>query len=330
SGNTIYHWDPNTQQVSVFFSPSGGANGLVLDHEGNLLAAQQNKRTVARISNGVETTIAERYEGKRLNSPNDIVIKSDGNMFFTDPPYGVTKAQEELGFYGIYRLSPNGTLTLLDKTLKKPNGIVFSPDESKLYVSDTEERRVYVWDVLEDATLANRKEFAYMSPRGNADGMTVDEEGNLYCTGPIGIWIYAADGTILDTIPIPGQVTNCAFGGEDGKTLFVTAGSSLYKVSNAKVTTIQDRELDEFIPLEVNYPNPVTQQVNIPVYLKEKQKVKLEIRDTKGETLALVAEQDLSEGRHHFVWNTQATAAGTYFVCLSYGEKMYSRAFVIE
>ncbi len=228
--NIVYMWSPESG-VSQYLNPSGNSNGLALDDRNRLILAQHGKRQVARIdANGAETALATHFNGKRLNSPNDIAVKSDGSVFFTDPPYGISPEQEELGFYGIYRLSPSGTLQLLDNSLQRPNGIAFSPDESRLYVGDSEGRTIFVWNVADDTLITDKKKFAYMDATGYTDGMKVDEKGNLYATGPFGVWVYAPDGTVLDTVKVPGQTTNCNWGDDDRKTLYITSGSAVYRI----------------------------------------------------------------------------------------------------
>lgn len=230
----IYKWSPDSV-TTVFLEPSGNSNGLSFDKNGNLILAQHGERSIARLeTDGSQTVLASHYEGKKLNSPNDIAVKSDGSIFFTDPPYGISKEQEELGYYGIYRISPAGEVQLLDKTLRRPNGIVFSPDEKKLYVNDCEAKIIYMWDVVSDTAIANKKQFAVTNLDGyGVDGMKVDLHGNLYSTGPNGLWVFSPDGTLLKTIEVPGQVTNCNWGGKDGNTLLITSGSEVYSLSSS-------------------------------------------------------------------------------------------------
>jgi gluconolactonase len=183
----------------VFRQPSGQANGNTRDREGRLITCEHKNRRVSRTEkDGRVVTLAERFEGKRLNSPNDVVVKSDGSIYFTDPPYGIGREQEELGFYGVYRLTADGTLTLLVRDFVRPNGLAFSPDESKLYVDDSQEGPHPVFDVRKDGTLANGRVFAELKApgkRGVPDGMKVDTRGNVYCTGPEGVWVFDKSGT---------------------------------------------------------------------------------------------------------------------------------------
>ncbi|MEG4580343.1 SMP-30/gluconolactonase/LRE family protein [Microcoleus sp. MON1_C5] len=231
--NIIYKLASN-QQVEVFRTPSGKANGNTLDKENRLLTGEHENRRVSRTEkDGKVITLADKYEGKRLNSPNDLVVKSDGSIYFTDPSYGVTKDQEELGFYGVYRLASDGKLTLLVKDLVLPNGIAFSPDEQKLYVNNSEAGYIAVFDVKPDGTVTNERLFADLkdaSQSGVPDGLKVDVEGNVYTTGPGGVWIFSPDGKLLGKISVPETATNVAWGESDRKTLYITANTSLYRI----------------------------------------------------------------------------------------------------
>ena len=231
--NIIYKFGSN-QQVEVFRRPSGKANGNTLDKENRLLTAEHENRRVSRTEKeGKVITLVDRYQGKRLNSPNDLVVKSDGSIYFTDPRYGITKEQEELGFYGVYRLAADGKLTLLVKDLVLPNGIAFSPDEQKLYVNNSEAGYIAVFDVKPDGTVTNQQLFAELkdaSQRGVPDGLKVDVEGNVYSTGPGGVWIFSPDGKLLGKISVPETATNLAWGESDRKTLYITGSTSLYRI----------------------------------------------------------------------------------------------------
>ncbi|MDP8933886.1 MAG: SMP-30/gluconolactonase/LRE family protein, partial [Cyanobacteriota bacterium] len=231
--NIIYKFGSN-QQVEVFRRPSGKANGNTLDKENRLLTAEHENRRVSRTEkDGKVITLADRYEGKRFNSPNDLVVKSDGSIYFTDPSYGVSKDQEELGFYGVYRLASDGKLTLLVKDLVLPNGIAFSPDEQKLYVNNSEAKYIAVFDVKPDGTVTNERLFADLkdaSQGGVPDGLKVDLEGNVYSTGPGGVWILSPDGKLLGKISVPETATNLAWGESDRKTLYITGSTSLYRI----------------------------------------------------------------------------------------------------
>ena len=230
--DTLYKWTTNGK-LFVFRHPAGNPNGNTLDREGRLITAQHNRKLTRTEKNGKVTILAERYQGKRLNSPNDVVVKSDGSIYFTDPPYGIKKEQEELGFYGIYRWKPDGTVTLLNKQMVRPNGIALSPDEKKLYVSDSKKLHIRVFDVNAQGTLTNSKVFAELpgpTNKGLPDGIKVDVKGNVYCSGSGGVWIFSPTGQLLHKITVPQSVTNLAWGDKDYKTLYITAGSSIYRI----------------------------------------------------------------------------------------------------
>lgn len=235
--NKMRRWDADAG-MTVFRDPSGKSNGLTYDKGGHLIACEHANRRVSRTTaDGQVLTIASHYEGKRLNSPNDVVVKSDGSIYFTDPPYGLSAAygvesEKELDFQGVYRLAPNGdTLTLLVDDFDRPNGLCFSPDESILYINDTERMHVRAFDVQPDGTIANDRVFGEEEgDTGKPDGMKADIHGNVYLTGPDGIWVFAPDGTHLGIILVPERAANLAWGGDDWKSLFITASTSVYRV----------------------------------------------------------------------------------------------------
>ncbi len=211
SGNKIYSWTVE-DGIKIFLDPSGKTNGLAIDTEGRLVMAQQEYRRMSRMeTDGSITPIATHFEGLRLNIPNDVAVKSDGSVFFTDPPIGISAAQQELDFSGIFRISLNGTLYLLDKTVLNPNGIAFSRDESICYVSDSEDKEVYAWNV-EDTVITNKRLFTTIGGNGYIDGMTTDDQGRLYVASPLGIQVFEENGTSADTIRIGKQCSNCSWG----------------------------------------------------------------------------------------------------------------------
>lgn len=233
--NRIYRWEPG-KGLTVLREPSGNSNGLTLDREGRLIACEHGNRRVSRTeADGRVVSLAERYQGKRLNSPNDVVVRSDGSIYFTDPPYGVQPEQRELDFQGVYRLAPDGTLTLLVGDFERPNGLCFSPDEKVLYIADTARRHVRAFEVLPDGSLGKGRIFADVSTAppslvGGPDGMKVDEEGNLYVTNTDGVWVISPEGKHLGTIITPERPANCAFGDADRRSLYITARTSVYRV----------------------------------------------------------------------------------------------------
>ncbi len=238
--HVVNRWSPDGTVTAYMQSAErAGYNGLTLDKQGRLILCEQNgRRLVRRESDGRITVLAERFEGKRLNSPNDVVVAADGSIYFTDPPYGLPKGLNdpgrELAFCGVYRLR-DGKLTLLTRELSAPNGLAFSPDGKALYVANSDPKRKIVmrYAVLQDGTLSNGRVFADVTAEtaeGLPDGMKVDVKGNLYCTGPGGIWVFSVEGKVLEKIVAPEVPANCAFGGADGKTLFMTARMGLYRV----------------------------------------------------------------------------------------------------
>ena len=245
--NRIMKWTPDGK-VAEFRKPSGytgppapegayvGSNGLTLDKDGRLTICEHGDRRVTRIEkDGKVTVLADKYQGKRLNSPNDAVYKSDGSLYFTDPPYGLfDEKKKELDFQGIYRLSANGKLQLLKKELCRPNGLAFSPDEKTLYVanSDPEKKLWMAYDVAVNGTLSKGRVFFDVTSEkeeGLPDGLKVDSQGNVYCTGPGGVWVFSPDAKHLGTIKPTEVPANCHWG-DDGKTLYMTARKGLYRV----------------------------------------------------------------------------------------------------
>ena len=250
NANTIYKYNPAGAKLSVFKTQSGysgmdiaeyvqpGSNGLALDPQGRLTINEHGNRRVTRIEkNGALTVLADRYQGKRLNSPNDLVYRSDGTLFFTDPPFGLPKVyddpRKELGYSGVFALH-RGALKLVGSDLKGPNGIALSPDEKYLYVGnwDPERKVVMRYEIGAEAMLSNGKVFFDMTSAAGEDaidGIKVDREGNLYVSGPGGLWIISPAGKHLGTVVTPKHPHNLAWG-DDGKTLYLTAQGSLYRM----------------------------------------------------------------------------------------------------
>jgi gluconolactonase len=250
--NSVFKWQEG-KGVTLFLKPSGysgsapfegkepGSNGLAFDSSGRLVLAQHGDRRIARRENdGRITVLVDRYQGKRLNSPYDLVYRSNGDLYFTDPPFGLAKAfddpKKELPYQGVYRLSSNGKLTLLISDIKAPNGIAFSPDEKKLYVSDVDFNRAAwrVYEVNKDGTVSNGRVFADASkwkkePFFGPDGFKLDKEGNLFGARPGGISIFAPDGTHLGNIELGSPTSNVAWG-DDGSVLYITANTAIYRI----------------------------------------------------------------------------------------------------
>ena len=228
--NTVYKWTPGEKAVE-YLNPSGHSNGLAFDGEGSLLLAQHDGAVARLRDDKTKSVIIDEYNGKRLNSPNDLTVKSDGAIYFTDPPFGVEDENRELDFSGVYRYTESNGLQLLTDVFELPNGIVFSPDEKHLYVNDSETNQIRVFDVNSDGTLSEGSIFATMeaSADGAADGMKVDTDGNLYSTGPGGLWIFAPSGELLQQFDTP-YITNLAWGGADRQTLYMTSPSAVLEL----------------------------------------------------------------------------------------------------
>ena len=229
---TIYRYVPGSSP-EPYLTPSGNSNGLTFDHLGRLLACEHGGRRVSRMGDaGSMETLADRYDGKRLNSPNDIVVHSSGAIFFTDPPYGIDPDPGEQGFNGVYRLDTDGTVTLLNRNMNRPNGLALSLDESILYVDDTLNRHVLAYPLGADLDAGEPTVLLDMASeaRGGPDGMKLDSEGNLYVTGPGGLWVATPEGEHLGTLEFPQLPANLCFGGADYRTIFITARTGLYSI----------------------------------------------------------------------------------------------------
>lgn len=231
--NKIYKLTPNNQ-VTIFREPSNNSNGLTQDKQGRLIACEHGTRRVTRTEKeGSITVLATQFNGKKLNSPNDIVVKSDGSIYFTDPPYGIKPGQQEQPIQGVYRLSPDSKeLIVVADDFDKPNGLAFSVDEKQLYIADSERRHIRVFDILADGKLANGRIFYDMKTDkpGLPDGMKIDVQGHIYCTGGGGVWVFNSEGKHLGTIVTPEVPTNCAWGDDDLQSLYITAQTSVYKI----------------------------------------------------------------------------------------------------
>ncbi|RJP33936.1 MAG: SMP-30/gluconolactonase/LRE family protein [Candidatus Omnitrophota bacterium] len=215
--------------ASVWRELSGNSNGLTFDREGRLIACEHGNRRVTRTEkDGTITVIADQFKGKRLNSPNDCVVRSDGMIFFTDPPYGIGRQEREQPCNGVYRVIPGNEPVLLVDDFQMPNGIAFSSDESILYIADSSDKNhVRKFQVEKDGTLGNGEIFAEI---GTPDGIKVDDNGNLYATSNEGVVVFNPSGERIATIDVPEQPANCAFGGKENTFLFITARTGLYAV----------------------------------------------------------------------------------------------------
>lgn len=234
--SVIWEYDPNAPAsedtpLTVFRQPSDHANGLGLDPQGRLIACEHATRRVTRTeADGQIVPLADLYQEMKLNSPNDNISRSDGTLYFSDPSYGIPAGQSsELGYRGLFRLDTSGTLHLEDSDFSQPNGVALSPDESVLYVSDSQAGFVRRYDVAADGSLSGAAPFV-ADTGGGGDGMAMDDEGNLYVTKVGGILVVRPDGTPWGEFALPANPTNCSFGGADRKTLYITTFPALYRV----------------------------------------------------------------------------------------------------
>ncbi len=234
----LLRWDEQTGKVAPFRQPSGYVNGNTLDREGRLISCEHGARRVTRTEHdGSITTLADRWQGDRLNSPNDVVVRSDGSIWFTDPPYGILgdyeghRAEQEVDGCHVYRIDPlTGETSMVAGDFTRPNGLAFSLDERSLLVADTEERHVRVFDVRDDGTLAGGRVFAEHSGEGSFDGLRLDDAGRVWAAVGSSVHCYDPDGTLLGRLILPESVSNLVFGGPKRNRVFITATTSLYSV----------------------------------------------------------------------------------------------------
>lgn len=236
-GDHLRRWKAGNG-VSTFRKPCAQSNGLAWDRQGRLIVCEHATSTVTRTeSDGRSTVIASHYNGKELNSPNDVVVKSDGGIYFTDPTYGRGEYYGNprptvLDFRGVYRAEPDGKgLTLLADDFGQPNGLCFSLDEKRLFVNDTDRKHIRVFDVKPDGTLADGRVWAETTGTepGAPDGMKIDTQDNVYCCGPGGIHVFDAAARLLGIIKVPEYTANFCFGDDDFRSVFVTASTSVYR-----------------------------------------------------------------------------------------------------
>jgi gluconolactonase len=325
-GDKIYKWSDDSG-TTPYRDPSGRSNGLTLDLDGNIVVAGHSARHVARLESPDSITIlASHYDGKKFNSPNDIVVKSDSSIFFTDPLYGLNDigGTSELGFCGIYRISPSGKVQLLDDTFSAPNGICFSPDESMLYVSESDpsKRKIYVWDVVNDSTITNKRIFVSVSYPNNydlyLDGMKVDADGRLYSCSALGVVVYNTAGVPVDTIEVPNSVTNCNWGDEDGKTLYITATNGVYKI-RINYTSISNPERSGLKSFRLHgiYPNPFNPSTTIRYELSKMSRVDISIYNLLGQKIDTLISEQQAAGPYKLQWQPSGLSSDVYICQIS-------------
>jgi gluconolactonase len=253
--NTLYKWD-DKNGLNIYLRPAGfaigdnpsgdesGSNGLYIHPKsGKLILCDHGNRCLAELNeqNWSKKIIVDKFDGKRFNSPNDVVIRSDGHLYFTDPPYGLQGGDDnpakELDFSGVFHLSPDGQLDIITKELPRPNGIILSPDEKTLYVANSSSNAIWMaYDVAADGSVSNGRLFydgnhlVAEGKQGGCDGMTVDTNGNIYATGPGGVLVISPAGKLLGVIETGERIANCCFGGENGNVLYMTSHMYLCRI----------------------------------------------------------------------------------------------------
>jgi gluconolactonase len=328
----IYRWSATDSTASVYLKPSDSSNGLTFDTQRRLILTQMAKRRLSRReTDGTITPLASTDRGRKFNSPNDVVVRSDGSIFFTDPDFNTPVGQKvELPYKGVYRISPSGALQLLDSTFDKPNGICLSPDEKKLYVNESALGKICVWNIVNDSTLAGKKLLYTIPAGGYADGMKTDTAGNIYCAGPTGVWIVSPLGTSLGKIATPETPTNCAWGGKNKSTLYITAGTSVYRI---KLTTTGVKTFgilqDDSYKLFANYPNPFNPSTTIHYRLKEAGFVQVDVFNDLGESVSKLVGQHQDPGSHEVVFAPRNLASGLYIYRIRAGSFVEARTMLL-
>jgi gluconolactonase len=346
----IYQLSPADNSLSKYLAKSDSSNGLTFDKQGRLILTQMGKRRVSRQElNGTITPLATTYLGGRFNSPNDIVVKSDGAIFFTDPDFNIPVGgtQEIIlngaKIKGVYRISPkSGQVQLLDATFTLPNGICFSPDEKKLYVNESQQVKIYSFDVVNDSTITNKTLLYTLPQSGYADGMKVDSVGNIYCCGPLGVWIIPPSGNnYLDKISMPNSASasNCAWGDADKKTLYITSGSSVYKIRLAPTTSVNDKHgsiIPDNYKLFQNYPNPFNPSTVIGYQLPKAGFTSLKIYDLMGNEVKTLVNEFQPAGIYNFTLNlskgsilNSQFSSGVYFYTLIAGNFTQTKKLIL-
>ena len=333
NSSTIYLWSRGDSTMSTYLKPSDSSNGLTFDHQGRLVLTQMQLRRIARQEpGGTITPLVSTYNGKRFNSPNDIVVSSGGAILFTDPDFNVPPGQSrELSFKGIFRLSPSGGLQVIDSSFDKPNGICFSPDESRLYVNESAQHKIYVWDAVNDSTFTNKRLFYTIPQTGYADGMKVDSSGNVYCAGPGGIWVVSPSGTLLTLIVTPQTPSNCTWGDADRKTLYITAQTSVYRIRPGIATGTSGgmRTLPDHCALRGNYPNPFNPGTTIRYELSGASLVRLSVFDLLGREVSVLVNERKNAGSYDVRFDASRLAGGVYFYRMQAGDFVQAKALVV-
>jgi gluconolactonase len=326
--NKIYRYNPSGNQFSVFRNNSAGCNGLTCDKDGNLLGCE-SKRVVMMNETGLVTKVlANIYNGKAFNGPNDLIADDKGGVYFTDPVYFVTPTQDK---EAVYYIDSAGKVTRIIDDLLRPNGVVLSPGGTRLYVGDANTNYIYSWDVADDGSVSGKSIFAELAttggPLAGSDGMAVDINGNLYFASEKGIQVFSSGGAALTTIVVPELPSNCDFGGADFKTLFITARKNIYSIdlnypgyavsrntSHTGINSIPGKPSVEI------YPNPVQNELNINLPGKSGT---VEVFDITGKSLL---QKEILENENSI--DVSGLENGIYFVKVLSDSQFFTEKFV--
>jgi gluconolactonase len=333
----VMKFDPETRVKQVHLNPSGGANGLGFDADLNLIMCRRDERDMARLEfDGSVTTLASGYDGIEFNGPNDLTVRSDGTIFFTDPNASGAPGRID----GVYSLTPGGAVHRLDSTLNYSNGITLSPNEERLFVNAANSKIIYLYDIESDSSLSNKRVFAHVSDARYLDGMKVDENGLLYVAGGGGVWIYSPEGALLDKLEISGTTTNLNFGDADHQRLYITEKNTVHRIeldTRGPATSASDaNELpvaDEPLTLR-SYPNPFTLSTTVSYRLPQSGDVVLTIFNQLGQAIRILEPAYQPAGEHRVSWDGRdrygnQVASGVYFYRLSSGSLVQTRTMLL-
>ena len=336
TADRVIKLDPETRAVEVFLEPSGEANGLALDADQNLIMCRRMARDVASLdSTGAVTILATDFEGTPFNGPNDLTVRADGTIFFTDPDFRGDPSRID----AVYALLPSGKVHMLENTLEHSNGITMSPDEQTLYVVAASMRLIFSYTIENDSTLSNKQLFASVPEALYLDGMKVDANGLLYVAGGGGVWIFSPEGILVDHLEIEGTTTNVSFGGADQQKLYITEQHTVYRIqidtqdpvaSDVEAVALPDHSDALLFP---SYPNPFHSRTVIPYQIRSATEVVITIYNQQGQVVRVLEAASRRPSRYQVVWDGQdanghMVASGLYWYTLRAGTTVATRSMV--
>ncbi len=337
SGPDIYQYEPISKQFSKWPAGSTHCTGLSCDKEGNLIGASSNIIMVDKAGQ-ISKTLASGYNGKIFDNPNDLISDNKGGVYFSDPDFFLTNPPQDKT--AVYYIDPVGNIIRVIDDVAEPNGLVLSPDGTKLYVDDGNSKYLYSWDVAPDGTVSGKLSLAELQTvSGNvaeADGMAIDIKGNFYVATGIGIQVFSPQGDSIATIVVPEQPSNCDFGGSDFKTLYITARSNLYSIDlnypGFAVSRVNLTSTEHLIPnqpvVEV-YPNPFTEIATFEYQLENPEKVKLRLFDVSGRQVDILLNEQQLGGTHIINWDASGIPAGIYYYQLQTGNQVKTGKIIL-